>query len=649
MKKQGKYKLLASLPLSIVGIAPIAILSVSCQSGEQDKLTQELIKKEQQLSKEQVEKDKATNQLNWAKEQLPKKDLEIKKLKGELEKVTPQNDDKKSFRDQKYNFKNYNAEYTVNETNEAEAFFIKDDKSKTPYIDLDQFISILDGLFDQNQLSSYVEKDKNTKTYFTKNPDGTISNKLIIDWAKNTIQLTSTNFFYEIFKPQQLTDGEQFLKTEYELSRIKGDEGKLINFDLGKYNMDILYSNDKVLLPFSIFNTLFMSTTSNNIYFNGKTFTNVSDGLDAFETANEELRERIRKNGDLNGNKATKEEREANFNHLSFTMDYFYGLREYKQIKSFADYISKEDKEKLLSTDPEIYNKAYINIFHKQLNDLHTNLNTFSYREKKWDADIFKSLTRNDFGQKLLNEQDTLRKLTKLFKERFHKDVEDIDTKDLIRYHGNTAIVTLLEFKDGTKDEISDKDNAWKYDTYFLMRHLIEEVKKNPEIKNIVLDLSLNGGGSVSAMVRTLGFMTDKPILNREQDILNRTNSLSKSEVDTDGDGKYENDAYDKYNWNLLVGVTTFSAANQLASIVKEMGIAKIIGQKSGGGMSAIMSNVMPDGTTITMSGPNNAVFGIENKEIESGVPTDITIEYKDFYNDEAIDKALTSANSKQN
>ncbi|CRH45755.1 Uncharacterised protein [Chlamydia trachomatis] len=80
------------------------------------------------------------------------------------------------------------------------------------------------------------------------------------------------------------------------------------------------------------------------------------------------------------------------------------------------------------------------------------------------------------------------------------------------------------------------------------MRHLMSEVSKKPEIKNIVLDIAINGGGSVNSMIRTLGFMTDKPILNREFDILNRRGDLSKSKVDTDGDNNYDGDAYEKYN-----------------------------------------------------------------------------------------------------
>lgn len=468
---------------------------------------------------------------------------------------------------------------------------------------------------------------------------------MIVDWKENKIFTTSTSFFHEILKPQELTDGNQFLEIDYE---SKNEDDKGVSFDLGKYHMDILYKDGKLLLPFSVFNTLFMSQTFNNIYFNGKTFTNLEAGLDSWGSIEDEPRTRIRHDSGLSGQKATVEERKANFDHLAFTMDYFYGLKYYKQIESFESFISAEDKAKLLSTDPEQYNKAYVNIFHKQLNELHTRLNSFSYYETQWDQELEEKLQYpNDYGKYRIDFENNREMLVDKFEKKFGKKISSFGPDDYIRYHGNTAIVTLLQFEDGTQEDIKGPD-AWKYDTYFLMRHLMSEVSKKPEIKNIVLDIAINGGGSVNSMIRTLGFMTDKPILNREFDILNRRGDLSKSKVDTDGDNNYDGDAYEKYNWNLLVSLNTFSAANQLTSIVKEMGIAKIIGKKTGGGMSAIMPITLIDGTTITISSPNNAVFGETNKEIESGVEPDINLEYDDFYNDEKINEVLEKSKTNQ-
>ncbi|CRH46408.1 Uncharacterised protein [Chlamydia trachomatis] len=65
--------------------------------------------------------------------------------------------------------------------------------------------------------------------------------------------------------------------------------------------MDILYKDGKLLLPFSVFNTLFMSQTFNNIYFNGKTFTNLEAGLDSWGSIEDEPRTRIRHDSGLSG------------------------------------------------------------------------------------------------------------------------------------------------------------------------------------------------------------------------------------------------------------------------------------------------------------------------------------------------------------
>ncbi|PYF43083.1 S41 family peptidase [Metamycoplasma alkalescens] len=562
-------------------------------------------------------------------------------LSARCENTKPINDNHLEFEISKHGFKNFNKEYTIQERDDLLAYRIKN-KNEMIYIDVDQFLNALSGLVDEESYNIKIDENNNEKIYEVIDTNGKILNKLVINWEKNTIFTPSSSFFFQILKARELTDSGRFLQTEYE---SKNEDDKGITFDLSKYKMDILYKDKKVLIPFSVFNTLFMSWAYNNIYFNGDTFTNVEAAVDIFPTdEKDDFKERIIKDAKISQLTPTKEEREANFNHLMFAMDYFYGLKQYKEIKSFEDWIGPSYKEKLLSINPEEFHQAYIDIFHKKLNELHTRINTLSYYDGYHEKHLRNRLKRpDDFGDYFNEFNNNRESLVKQFEEKFKKKISEFQPEDYIRYHGNTAIVTLLRFKDGTAEEIASKD-AWKHDTYFLMRHLMAEVAKKPEIKNIVLDIAINGGGSVLSMIRTLGFMTDKPILNREYNVLDQRADLSKSKVDTNGDGKYDGDAYDKYNWSLLVGMNSFSAANQLTSIVKEMGIAKIIGQKSGGGMSAIMPIVLNDGTTITISSPNNAVHGENNQEIESGIEPDIKLDYKDFYNDAAIDQALNAS-----
>ncbi|AXE61024.1 hypothetical protein DA803_02935 [[Mycoplasma] phocae] len=620
MKKTRKFKILTSVlvPLGLGAIAPISLVAASCQN------------------------EKNKNDTNREKDKNNKKDVRNQNgEEGGISNITidPKNDDDLAVRSQKYGFKNFNNEYTIAD-NELTAYF-KADNEVVPYVDVDEALNVLSGFIDTSAFKSYVDPTNNQKVYQTyfKNQ---LSNQVIFNWGKDFIHATSTSFFYEILKPEEQTNSAQFLKTNYS-NRFEDNKGVL--FDLKKYGMDIIYKEGKLLLPFPIFNTLFMSQAFTNLYFNGENFTNVSAGVNAFGETPITALERIRKNK-KNNQTPTKEEREATYKHFLFVMDHFYGLKQHKKIKSFDSYISDDDKAKFLSTNKDDFNQAYVNIFQKQLNELHTRMNSLSYYEERWVAPWTEILAGKDLSGDYSKKFNANRKkLVENFEKAFDKKIKDFNADDYIKYEGNTAFVTLLRFEDGTKEELA-KPDRWKYDTYFLMRYLMEEqLSKKPEIKNIVLNLAINGGGSVSSMVRTLGFMTNKEVLNREYDVLNRRADLSKSLVDTKGNNEYGKNAYEQYNWNILVGINTFSAANQLTSIVKEMGIAKIIGQRTGGGMSAIMPITLLDGTTVTISSPNNAVFGEKNESIEDGIVPDMELPYEKFYDYKYIDSILSKTN----
>ncbi|PZW01543.1 hypothetical protein [Metamycoplasma auris] len=417
----------------------------------------------------------------------------------------------------KASFKNFNKEYTIKDV-DLSLYTIKDEEEMV-YVDLDEFLKNLEGLFDNKSFSSRIDEKNNKKFYEIKNDKNEVVNRLVIDWENNKITTPSTNFFFEIQKEQQLTDNSQFLETNYESK--KDNEKSEVVFDLGKYKMDILYKDKKILLPFNVFNTLFMSYSFNNIYWNGKSLTNLEAGIDAHGNTEKEIKARIKKDQEIKNKPQTKKEREINFNHLAFAMDNFYGLKYHKEIKSFEEWIGPDYKQKLLSIDPKVFHQAYIDIFHKKLNELHTRINTLSYYdeydEKETTREKLIKEKEKNFGKFFNDFNKNKAELVKNFEAKFGKKIDEFGPNDYIRYHGNTAIVTTLGFEDGTKDEIAKENEAWKHDTYFLMRHLMKQIeernkkaknkekegnKELKEIKNIVLDLSLNGGGSVNSMVR---------------------------------------------------------------------------------------------------------------------------------------------------
>lgn len=96
---------------------------------------------------------------------------------------------------------------------------------------------------------------------------------------------------------------------------------------------------------------------------------------------------------------------------------------------------------------------------------------------------------------------------------------------------------------------------------------------------------------------------------------------------------------FSEYNWYVLVGVSTYSAANLFAHVVKQEKIATVIGQKTGGGMFSVLPTILPDGTNVDVSS-TLAWTGKPNKEIQTsedlpftdqGIEPDFYVDYKDF------------------
>ena len=163
------------------------------------------------------------------------------------------------------------------------------------------------------------------------------------------------------------------------------------------------------------------------------------------------------------------------------------------------------------------------------------------------------------------------------------------------------------------------------------------------EIQDVVLDLSLNGGGNIGAMHRTLGFLTDKVLLNYSYNTLTNEYSCSYFKVDTDGDGYYDDDVYHQYRWTILSSMNSFSAANSFIGKVKQQNLVKVIGNASGGGMCSVLPLVLADGTAIAISSNTSTRF-VRKKEgkdiyysIENGLKPDMEISYSDYYDNVKI------------
>jgi len=190
---------------------------------------------------------------------------------------------------------------------------------------------------------------------------------------------------------------------------------------------------------------------------------------------------------------------------------------------------------------------------------------------------------------------------------------------------GKTAIIYLEGFTIDTPDEV----------------HTILEALPST-VENVVWDLSYNTGGNIGAVFRIFGYMTEENIVYHSQnpaDGAAETWFIQSDYV-----------AYD-YEWYILTSSVTFSAANLMTSMAKEMGIATIIGQDSSGGASSIGLIITPDGTGLIISTNNvlstrvgNEIDGYEYLSIEYGIEVDYYM--SDVTSDDEIIAIIETVNA---
>lgn len=554
--------------------------------------------------------------------------------------IIPENDDNILIMAKNLPFTNLSQDYNI-EGNSISTYYINGDD--VPYVDVLKYIQSLNGFVNCGKsLRHKYYPNKNMfvlSFYYNDN----LNSYAQFHWDTNSIYVSDFDFFTDITSKNQKTNYNSYIKH----TRYDSWSEKAVRFNLGLYYFDILYWNEKCLMPFTIANMLFCSQNQFNVYYTEESYYGfygeIDNGDDAYKTIY---------TNNSNGKTQSKEMRKATVNSLLFAMDYFYGLKKSKKIKLFKEYISKNDFDLLWSQNADDNFIGLKHIIFNQLDELHTRIDGRSIYSNKHSDQLYNSSDYGEFYNKfysLCNQQSALRK------EKIGES-----SVSYVRYNNDTAIITFDSFKTGSKFELYDsdgniKDTAWKYDTYFFMRHCMNDIIKHEEVQDIVLDLSLNGGGNIGAMNRTLGFLTDKVILDYSYNTLTNEYSCRHFKIDTDGDGYYDDDAYNQYRWTILSSMNSFSAANSFICKVKQQNLAKIIGNKSGGGMCSVLPLVLADGTAIAISSNNSNRFVVRKDDgdiyysIENGIEPDMEIPYGDYYDNSKIEEYVDAVYSKDN
>lgn len=215
---------------------------------------------------------------------------------------------------------------------------------------------------------------------------------------------------------------------------------------------------------------------------------------------------------------------------------------------------------------------------------------------------------------------------------------------------GDTAIFMFDAFRldlDGWESYYHQGgDLPVETDTYAAFHAALDKAAANPEIKNFVIDLSLNSGGESFAMSAMVALVCGESDI-RFEDTVNGERTCVSYLTDTNLDGAIdEKDLEVRYDLNfaVLASAYTFSSGNAMASVLSDKGIP-VLGERSGGGSCSVQGNGTAEGWSYTISN-NIHLINAAGEDIDAGVPVraelvtvseDGTRDYSAFYDFDRI------------
>ncbi len=509
-------------------------------------------------------------------------------------------------------FTSTSEEYIVADVAEVAVYFV--DNTDVPYVDVETFITMIDGALDTDIIDFTYDGDVLTVSYTVEyeDYDGTMVTEdlsAVIDFAANTFTVNTFSFFEYYISSTETEFGEG-------LNYVDADEvdAESVTIDLNNYRIDLVIENGEYLMPVHVANLLFVGGAYYDVYYNGDALV----GFDTFSRDDQTVINEI-KTSSFNGTSPSRAFKEANYHFLALALDYFYGLKEERGVETYYDVIEPFADELIVRTTARMYETLFA--IANGLDDLHTSHAFPGYfAQPTYDIPL---TSLSQLGPRVQAFYQGLWAVQDLLEAKFGS--LDAIPESRVIDDGKTGIIYLEGFDVNTPDAV---------------KRVLDSFPAT--VENVVIDLAYNTGGNVGAVFRIFGYMTEETFQYHSQ------NPADNSAVTYYIESDYV--AYD-YNWFITTSSVTFSAANLMAAMAKEGGFATILGQKSSGGASSIGIVITPVGTAWIISTNNvistrtgNEIDGYVYTSVEGGVEVDY--EMTNVYDDDELITVINTHNA---
>ena len=331
------------------------------------------------------------------------------------------------------------------------------------------------------------------------------------------------------------------------------------------------------------------------------------------------------------------------YNLLRFQFDELYGLREdffAKQTqKDFDSFVTAKGlKQDLLSENSLVFDEALATFTMHYIDDGHTKYNGRSIFSGETEVNG-SALGMAHQGPRRGGLLDKLTAYSALRREK-----TGLDNPLGLFMEGETAVIRFDAFSHIAAYIPALPEAAREYDIPFVMSvstpwafdMAFEQINANPSIKNVVLDLTCNGGGMVLTLPYLAAHFTKDPIIWSADASMGMVREFHYN-VDLNHNGVFgeKEDTYaGKYDFFLLTSDFSFSCGTAFPAMARTAGV-KIIGKRSGGGACSVGYYSDGCGSIYTTSSPLQ--IGTVNKEgyfihDDEGISVDYELDQESWY-----------------
>ena len=523
--------------------------------------------------------------------------------------------------------------------------YFVNDVTDLPFVDLADWADVMVTLYESygnSEYALYMDIDSDLAMYTRES-----NYSMLFDFGEGTIAFDDYDAFTHTPEDKALLDmvtmnlynekGESIIMERLEQGSFDR-YGKEIMLNLKNYGIPMYWNEEDnlYLVPMqTLADFLLAGPLEINIYFNGEAVflaTEEDLGLDADEKTPLGEAYYSAPYGNM-----SEELARYNYAELCMTMDHLYGLKEIHDISSFDDVFQEIGyKHDLSDPDPNVSEGALSDFISYYLDDLHSGFDSESFRTEEMDV---------IGGSGLSSLQDDING------EIFYK-AREIASGIITPYQevGNTAYITFDHFvctrdpaeyyKEGPADPGTDPSDE-EMDTIGLILYAHQQIcREGSPIENVVIDLSLNGGGNFDPCAFTAAWLLGEASMSIRSSL---TGAISTGvyRVDANLDGRFdEKDTIADKNLYCLIGPYSFSCGNLLPNVLKSSNKVTLLGQTSGGGSCSVLYMSTPSGASYRISSPYRMSY-LKNGsyyDIDLGVdPNCYITKPENFYNRQAL------------